>query len=87
MANIKYMKTSGYKNDAEKAVSEEKRRIFEGIKAYRQKHGVGCFKQISAATGGKVKIHTISHMVSATKVDDEIWKQVGEALEKLREGK
>lgn len=79
------MKTSGYKSNAEKAMSEEKRRIFDEIKAYRKKYGIGCFKKISAATGGKISVHTISHMVSATKLNDEIWLQVGQALEKLRE--
>lgn len=79
------MKTSGNKNNAEKAMHDEKRRIFEELKAYRKKHGIGCFKQISDATGGKVAVHTISHMVSATRIDDEIWLQVGQALEALRE--
>lgn len=79
------MKTSGYKHIVEKAMSEEKRRIFNEIKAYRKKHGIGCFKQISDATGGKVAVHTISHMVSATRLDDQIWLQVGQALETLRE--
>lgn len=68
----------------EPPITEEKHRIYEALKAYRKKHGVGCFKHISENTGGAVAIHTIANMYMGVKVKNEIWLQVGEALEKLR---
>lgn len=79
------MKTSPYKNTAENTIHEEKRRIFREMAAYRRQHGIGSFRLLSAATGGKVASMTISHMYMGTKINDEVWRQVGAVLEKLRE--
>ncbi len=73
------------KNITEPPITEEKQRIYAALKAYRKKHGVGCFKNISEETGGAVAIHTISNMYTGVKVKNETWLLVGEALEKLRE--
>jgi hypothetical protein len=78
------MKTPRYNSEADKAMSSKKRRIYGEIDAYRRKHGIGCFRDISAATGGKVAIHTISHMYTGTRIQNDIWLQVGAALEKLQ---
>lgn len=77
------MKTS-FRSSAEQANSEEKRRIFKELVSYRKKHGIGCFKDISAATGGKVAVYTILHMYTGTKVSNDIWLEVGKAMEQLR---
>jgi hypothetical protein len=69
---------------AGKLSGDEKRGIFTMIAAYRKAHGIGCFKHISAATGGKVAVLTISHMYMGTKINDDTWRQVGEALETLQ---
>lgn len=73
------------KNTTNQAIRDEKRLIFAQLKAYRQKHGVGCFKKISEATGGKIAVHTIAHMLQATRIGDDVWQEVGHALAKLRE--
>jgi hypothetical protein len=80
------MKTSSLTSPADKAFGDEKRRIFGELRAFRKKYGVGCFRELSDATGGKIAIHTISQMYMGTKVSNDIWLQVGEALEKLRKG-
>ena len=74
-----------YKNEGDNTMGGEKRRIFNEIVAYRKKHGVGCFKAISAATGGRVAILTISHMYMGTRVQNDVWLLVGEALQELQE--
>ncbi len=66
-----------------KAVSEQKKRIYAELKTYRKIHGLGCFKNITEATEGKVAIGTLANMYTGTKVSDEVWLQVGEALERL----
>ncbi len=73
------------RNITEPPMTEEKRRIYGALKAYRQKYGVGCFKHISEQTDGAIAIHTISNMYTGVKVKNETWLMVGEALEKLRE--
>jgi hypothetical protein len=73
------------KNIAEPPITEEKRRIYDALKAYRTKHGVGCFKNISESTGGAVAVNTIANMYTGVKVKNETWLLIGEALEKLRE--
>lgn len=78
------MKTLRFNSNTEESISEEKRRIYSELKAYRQQNGVGCFKAVSEATGGKIAIHTISHMYTGTKVNNDVWLQIGEALEALR---
>ena len=81
------MRASDIKNTAEQqAISEQKSRIFGEIKAYRKIHGLGCYKDISEATGGKVAIHTIANMCMGTKVHNDVWVLVGQALEKLKKG-
>jgi hypothetical protein len=73
------------KNNLEPPITEEKHRIFDALKAYRKKHGIGCFKNISENTGGRVAINTISNMYTGVKVSNEIWLLVGQALEQLAE--
>lgn len=73
------------KSTAEPAITEDKHRIYEALKAYRKKHGVGCFKHISDSTGGIVAINTIANMYTGVKIKNEAWLLVGQALEKLRE--
>lgn len=73
------------KNIPEPPITEEKHRIYEALKAYRKRNGIGCFKHISVATGGRVTIQTISNMYTGVKVKNETWLQVGEALETLSE--
>jgi hypothetical protein len=63
--------------------SEQKHRIYAELTAYRKKHGLGCFKDISDATDGKVAISTIANMFTGIKVKLDIWLLVGEALKKL----
>ena len=78
------MKTKAKSND-EQEIGEQKRRIYGELAVYRKKHGVGCFKALSEATGGKVAVHTISHMYMGTRVNSDVWLLVGEALNKLRD--
>ena len=78
------MKAINDKHQAGTAISDEKRRIYGELAAYRKKHGVGCFKAISEATGGKIAVLTISHMYMGTRINDDVWLQVGAALEKLK---
>lgn len=73
------------KNTAEPSISEDKHRIYDALKAYRKKHGVGCFKHIADATGGTVAINTIANMYTGVRIKNETWLQVGAALEKLAE--
>jgi hypothetical protein len=79
------MKPSQFRTTADNAASAEKRRIFIELTAFRKNNGIGSFKLLSAATGGKIATHTISHMYMGTKVRDEVWQQVGKALETLRD--
>lgn len=67
-----------------KESSEQKHRIYAELMAYRRKHGLGCFKEISNATDGKVAISTIANMFTGTKIKLDIWMLVGEALKKLK---
>jgi hypothetical protein len=80
--NISKNKRPGQSQE-DKAVSEQKKRIYAQLKAYRKAHGLGCFKNIAEATGGKIAIGTLANMYTGTKVNDETWLQVGEALERL----
>lgn len=72
------------KNYTEPPITEDKHRIYEALKAFRKTNGIGCFKLISEATGGKVAIHTIANMYTGVKVRNETWLLLGDALEKLR---
>jgi hypothetical protein len=71
------------KNTAEPAMTEDKHRIYEALKAFRKRNGLGCFKDISEATGGKIAINTIANMYTGVKVKNDTWLEVGAALEKL----
>jgi hypothetical protein len=82
--NISKNKRPGQSQE-DKAVSEQKKRIYAQLKAYRKAHGLGCFKNITEATGGKIAIGTLANMYTGTKVNDETWLQVGEALERLND--
>lgn len=73
------------KNNAEPPMTDEKQRIYAALKAYRKKHGVGCFKHISDSTGSIVAIHTIANMYAGVKIKNETWLLVGEALERLKD--
>lgn len=73
------------KNIAEPPITEEKRRIYDALKTYRVKNGVGCFKHLSDSTGGVVAVNTIANMYTGVKVKNETWFLVGEALDKLKE--
>jgi hypothetical protein len=73
------------KNTVEPSITEDKHRIYEALKSYRKKNGLGCFKQISETTGGIVAINTIANMYTGVKVKNEIWQLVGQALETLNE--
>lgn len=79
------MKAAQTRNNTDTVLGEEKRRIFREIQDFRKEYGIGCFKAISEATGGKIAVHTIAHMVSATRISNEVWVEVGQALEKLRQ--
>lgn len=68
-----------------KEAFEQKHRIYTELAAYRRKHGLGCFKEISNATDGKVAIGTIANMFTGTKVKFDTWMLVGEALKKLKQ--
>jgi hypothetical protein len=71
------------KKSIEPDITEDKLRIYGVLKAFRKKHGLGCFKLISENTGGIVTIQTIANMYTGVRVKNEIWLLVGEALEKL----
>jgi hypothetical protein len=73
------------RQDSDKETRELKHRIFAELTKYRKNHGIGCFKAISEASGGKVAVGTIAHMYTGTKVDTAIWILVGEALKRLNE--
>lgn len=82
------MKTSSFNRNTDlqqnnAAMTETKHLIYARIKDYRKKHGLGSFKNISDATGGKIATHTIANMYTGVKVKDETWLLVAEALEKL----
>jgi hypothetical protein len=85
MKTLTYSRNTDQKDKTDKTVTVEKLRIYNEIKTYRKTHGLGSFKDISDATGGKITIHTIANMYTGTKVNSETWQEVGEALEKLRE--
>jgi hypothetical protein len=71
------------KNSAEPPMTEDKHRIYAALKAFRKQNGLGCFKDISEATGGKIAINTIANMYTGVKVKNDTWLEVGMALEKL----
>ena len=61
--------------------ASEKREIFERLKAYRARNGLGCLKKLAAASNGILDEDQIRTMLDGQKETLQNWKILGAALD------
>lgn len=62
----------------------EKQQIMSQMKAYRDAHGLGCWRAVAAAAGEDVTDDLLRDMLIGEKSPPiAVWRRVGKALEKL----
>lgn len=65
--------------------SREKRRIYEVLNQYRERNGLGSFHPLADLCGPPITETLLREMFGGAKVPIEIWRQVGNALDRLQE--
>lgn len=65
----------------------EKQAILSRLKAYRDEHGLGCWREVAKASGGKMTEDVLRDLISGqVKMPISAWRQVERVLDKLEAG-
>lgn len=65
----------------------EKQAILARLKAYRDEHGLGCWREVAKASGGKMTEDILRDLISGQiKMPISAWRLAGRGLDKLEAG-
>ena len=66
--------------------AREKNQILTRLTAYRKTNGLGCLKRVSVLAGKPVTDELIREIITeGKKLPIEVWRQIGQALDKLEQ--